>query len=96
LLFQHWSEWLYFEDDSLIFFVNPSDICEINKTDIFEFKMKIVFDAFCKFTEMVKSEKGICEWMSALNKQGGDAVTMLLTWPLYFGHYQEGFSMEKK
>ena len=78
-----------------MYFVEPFYIYEMNKTDIEIYKQNIkkVFDGFYNFLKLVENKRkiNINEWLGKMDQQGGNAVIKLLTWVVWFKHYQEGF-----
>ena len=59
--------------------------------------MQIVFRSFLQFYKIMENEKrNPKEWISKLDKQGGNTIGMLLSWPLWFQEFKEGFYIFQK
>ena len=93
-VFQKWSLWFKYCDDSLQCFAMPRVIPSISKNDttIFKQNVKKIFSSFSNFTKKVENEGiNIVEWMEWTNKGGMDAVGYLLTWVIFYRECEEGF-----
>jgi len=66
-------------------------------TKSYKENMQIVFRSFLQFYKIMENEKrNPKEWISKLDKQGANTIEILLTWPIWFQKFKEGFYIFQK